>query len=110
MIEIIREESGKAEKQGLPKDIKQIGKPDIGDRIYVENQVYEEALDEFQKATTFEFSNTAGTNSYEAYYQIGRILNMAGEKKMAVKYFELCGDFPPAIAELSKLNESPDCS
>ncbi len=41
MIEIIREESGKAEKQGLPKDIKQIGKPDIGDRIYVENQVYQ---------------------------------------------------------------------
>ena len=78
--------------------------------LYMENQMYEEALDEFQKATTFEFSNTAGTNSYEAYYQIGRILNMAGEKKMAVKYFELCGDFPPAIAELSKLNESPDCS
>ncbi len=41
MIEIIREESGKTGKQGLPKDIKQIGKPDIGDRIYVENQVYQ---------------------------------------------------------------------
>lgn len=43
MIEIIREEeiSGTTEKRGLPKDIKQIGRPDIGDRIYVENQVYQ---------------------------------------------------------------------
>lgn len=43
MIEIIREEdaSGTIEKRGLPKDIKQIGKPDIGDRIYVENRVYQ---------------------------------------------------------------------
>lgn len=42
MIEIIREEEWDgSEKRELPKDIKQIGKPDIGDRIYVENRVYE---------------------------------------------------------------------
>ncbi len=44
MIEIIREEEKEkvAEKQKtLPKDIRQIGKPDSGDRIYIENQVYQ---------------------------------------------------------------------
>lgn len=43
MIEIIREEEigGTTERQGLPKDIKQMGKPDIGDRIYVEDEVYQ---------------------------------------------------------------------
>lgn len=41
MIEIIREEYGRTERKELPKDIKQIGKPDIGERIYVENQTYE---------------------------------------------------------------------
>lgn len=43
MIEIIREEEngGMTEKCSLPKDIKQMGKPDIGDRIYVENEVYQ---------------------------------------------------------------------
>lgn len=43
MIEIIREEEGSAttERHGLPKDIKQMGKPDVGDRIYVENVVYQ---------------------------------------------------------------------
>ncbi len=76
--------------------------------IYMENQMYEEALDEFQKATTFEFSNTAGTNSYQAYHQIGRILSMAGEREMAIKYFELCGDFPPALEELQILKEAPE--
>ena len=42
MIEIIREEnSGTTERRSLPKDIKQMGKPDIGERIYVENAVYQ---------------------------------------------------------------------
>lgn len=42
MIEIIREEEWEGtDRRELPKDIKQIGKPDIGDRIYVENKVYE---------------------------------------------------------------------
>ena len=43
MIEIIREESwdSEQEKKELPKNIKQIGSPDIGDRIYIENKAYE---------------------------------------------------------------------
>lgn len=42
MIEIIHEEDfERTERKELPKDIKQIGKPDIGERIYMENQVYE---------------------------------------------------------------------
>lgn len=41
MIEIIREEDYEPTKEKvLPKDIKQIEKPDIGDRIYVEDRVY----------------------------------------------------------------------
>lgn len=42
MIEIIQEECldrGKEEKE-LPKNIRQIGAPDIGDRIYIENRAY----------------------------------------------------------------------
>lgn len=43
MIEIIREESwdNTQEKMGLPKNIKQIGTPDIGERIYIENSIYQ---------------------------------------------------------------------
>lgn len=43
MIEIIQEENwdSSQERSGLPKNIKQIGTPDIGDRIYIENLVYQ---------------------------------------------------------------------
>lgn len=77
--------------------------------IYLNNHMYEEALDEFQKATTFDFSNDEGVTTYKSYHQIGRILNMAGEKEMAAKYFRLCGEFAPALEELQKLENSPDC-
>lgn len=75
MIEIIREEdaSGTIEKRGLPKDIKQIGKPDIGDRIYVENRVYQflhpySSLDE-----------------KKAYVLLGRFENYAGKQCVFVE-------------------------
>lgn len=69
--------------------------------IYLKNNLFEEALDEFQKATTFDFANEEGANSYLSYYQIGYILKLAGESEMAAKYFRLCGDYPPALAELN---------
>lgn len=52
MIEIIREEEWDRSKERndgnervLPKDIRQMGKPDIGDRIYVEDRVYQKLHD-----------------------------------------------------------------
>lgn len=73
--------------------------------IYLENKLYEEALDEFQKATTFEFANQEGVNSFRSYYQIGHILNLAGEQEMAIKYFKLCGNYSPALYELETLGK-----
>lgn len=43
MIEIIQEENwdNSQGRSGLPKNIKQIGTPDAGDRIYIENSAYQ---------------------------------------------------------------------
>jgi len=43
MIEIIQEENwdSSQDRRGLPKNIKQIGMPDVGDRIYIENTAYQ---------------------------------------------------------------------
>ena len=43
MIEIIQEENweGVQEKRELPKNIKQMGTPDVGERIYIENDAYQ---------------------------------------------------------------------
>ena len=72
--------------------------------IYLENHLYEEALDEFQKAIQFDFSNREGVNSYLSYYQIARILNMAGEKELACKFLKMCGNYIPAEKLLSQLH------
>ena len=45
MIEIIREENWDDTKEKkLPKDIRQIGRPDVGERIYIEDEVYRYCL------------------------------------------------------------------
>lgn len=43
MIEIIQEENweGVQERRGLPKNVKQMGTPDAGERIYIENDTYQ---------------------------------------------------------------------
>ena len=75
MIEIIREEdtTGTTERRGLPKDIKQIGKPDIGDRIYVEDQVYQQLhpYDSLEEK--------------RAYVLLGRYENYAGRQCIFVE-------------------------
>lgn len=75
MIEIIREEEsgGTTERRGLPKDIKQMGKPDIGDRIYVENEVYQ---------FLHPYSNV---EEKSAYVLLGRFENFAGRECVFVE-------------------------
>lgn len=74
--------------------------------IYLKNEMYEEALSQFEKAVTFPTANKAGANSYLSYYEIGRILSMISEWEMARKYFLQCGEYPPAIHALKVLDES----
>lgn len=75
MIEIIREEEsgGTTERRGLPKEIKQMGKPDIGDRIYVENEVYQ---------FLHPYSNV---EEKSAYVLLGRFENFAGRECVFVE-------------------------
>lgn len=69
--------------------------------IYLENRLYDKALTEFQKATNYEFANRDGVNTYLSYYEIARILMMAGEKELASKFLKMCGSYPPAVALLA---------
>ncbi len=68
MIEIIREENWDTtqEKRGLPKNIKQIGTPDAGDRIYIENEAYQ---------TMHTYGRCAGKT---VYIMLGRYDDFAG--------------------------------
>lgn len=74
--------------------------------IYLKNELYENALTQFEKAVTFPNARKSGANSFLSYYEIGRILSMISEWEMARSYFLKCGEYPPAVHALKVLEES----
>ena len=75
MIEIIRQENagGSYAPRELPKEIKQIGSPDIGDRIYVEDGAYQ-ALHPFDSL-----------EEKRAYVLLGKFENCSGRQCVFVE-------------------------
>jgi len=71
--------------------------------IYMHNTMFEEAVQEFQNATTIQESKMDGVNSYRAYYNIGVIYECLGMFDQANKYYILCEDFAPAQNQLDKV-------
>lgn len=74
--------------------------------IYLKNEMYEQALDQFEKALTFPSARKNGANSFLAYYEIGCILSMISEWNTARNYFERCGNYPPAVHAIKVLDEN----
>lgn len=73
--------------------------------IYLKNENYEQALEQFEKALTFRTAHRYGANSFLSYYEIGRILLMISEWDMAKNYFLQCGEYPPAKQCLQLLEQ-----
>lgn len=74
--------------------------------IYLKNELYENALSQFEKAVTFPSARKIGANSFLSYYEIGRILSMISEWETARSYFQQCGEYPPAVHALKVLDEN----
>lgn len=71
--------------------------------IYMNNGLLDQAINEFQKATTMEEFAVEGVNSYKANYNIGVIYECTGYVKEAKKAYNSCGDYAPAKARLRLL-------
>ena len=71
--------------------------------IYMNNALFEQAIREFQKATSMKTGKTKGINSYMPNYNIGVIYECTGNKENAIKFYTKCGDYPPAKHRLSLL-------
>lgn len=74
--------------------------------IYLKNEQYEKALEQFERAVTLPAARRAGTNSFLSFYEIGNILMMISEWTMARNYFLRCGDYPPALNAIHFLDEN----
>lgn len=71
--------------------------------IYMNNAQFNDAVEEFKKATTMEQFSVEGTNSYRANYNIGVIYECMGQLEKAREYYNKCGNFEPAKQRLAYL-------
>lgn len=73
--------------------------------IYLNNGLFQKAIDEFKRATTFSSSEVDGANSYRAWHNLGVIHECLGYQKEAITYYSKCGDFAPAKERLQVLRK-----
>ncbi len=71
--------------------------------IYMNNGLFDDAVREFQKATTMEEFAVDGVNSYKANYNIGVIYECTGYTKEALEAYSKCKDYEPALQRLKVL-------
>ncbi len=71
--------------------------------IYMNNARFEQAIDEFKKATQHKECRNKGVNSYSAYYNIGVIYECLGKKEDAALYYRKCGNYEPAVKRIESM-------
>jgi glycosyltransferase involved in cell wall biosynthesis len=72
--------------------------------ILMNHGEFEEAVEEFIKATGFLECKMEGVNNYLAYYNIGVIYECLGDIENARKYYLKCGGYEMAKDRVSRLN------
>ncbi len=73
--------------------------------IYMNNEMFDKAVEEFIKATKHETARTVGANSYLAWYNAGVIRECLGDTKAARKYYRNCGNYEKAKGRLKVLSD-----
>lgn len=71
--------------------------------IYMNNEMFDAAVEEFKKAVKMPEGRTQGANSYLAYYNIGVIYECLGDWKKAKMYYNKCGGYAPAENRLDNM-------
>ena len=75
-------------------------------RIYMANEQYPQAIEQFCKATTFETCKFHGANSFLSFYHIALICEKLGDRDNALAYYKKCGNYPPALKKTAHLSAS----
>lgn len=73
--------------------------------IYMNNAMFREAVEEFQKATTMAEFLIEGVNSYKAFYNTGVIYECTGNLNEAKVFYQKCGDYAPARKRLAIISK-----
>lgn len=71
--------------------------------IYMNNERFDEAVAEFEKAAAYKTSRAEGVNSYLAYYNAGVIRECLGDTLQAVRYYKKSGEYGKAKERLQRI-------
>ena len=71
--------------------------------IYKQNQMYEQAFEQYQKAIGMPLCRLEGANSFLPIYQTGEICEILGDISTAMSCYRQCGNFTPAVKRLEAL-------
>ena len=71
--------------------------------IYMNNALFDKAIQEFLNATRCPKCSVKGINSYLAYYNIGVIYECAGMPNEALNYYKMCCDYEPALSGIQRI-------
>lgn len=71
--------------------------------IYQQNGMYEQALEQYQKAIGIPLCSRNGANSFLPLYQTGRICETLGDISSAIACYKQCGGFDAAMERLAAL-------
>lgn len=71
--------------------------------IYMNNEMFDEAVAEFLKATEYKECRNTGANSYLAYYNAGVIYECLGMLDEARELYKKCGGYGPAVERIQEL-------
>lgn len=72
--------------------------------IYMNNGLFDEAVEQFKKASIMEEFSVDGVNSYMANYNIGVIYECTGHIPEAKAFYKKCGSYAPALERLKVLS------
>ena len=72
--------------------------------IYMNNTLFDAAIEQFIKATEYKECSMEGVNSYLAYYNVGVIYECLGYTKAAFEYYSKCGAYEKAVLRRKCLN------
>lgn len=73
--------------------------------VYMNNSMFDRAVEEFYKATRHSECKNSGVNSYAAFYNIGVVYECLGNIPEAVEAYKKCGDYEKAVKRLYAIIE-----
>lgn len=73
--------------------------------IYMNNEMFREAVEEFLRATQYTYYKTEGANSFLAYYNAGVVEECLGHEEEALNLYEKCGSYVKALQRIRELKK-----